>query len=117
MQMASGSPSYSGHLGIGNGIGSMVGADGSMLPVAGPPTPPPGIPAPPAGSFNPAQFYRTQGQPTYAAQLWESHHPYAVQHGNVPGWVTQALLHALQGMQHSAQAAAAPAAPPQAQIQ
>jgi len=80
---------------------------------AGTPTPPPGVAAPPTGSYNPAQFYRSTGQPQYAAQLWESHHPFAVAHGQVPGWVTQALVHALQSMQGGA----APTPPPTSQIQ
>ena len=34
---------------------------------------------------------RALGQEQAAAQLWESRHPYAMSHGNVPDWVLNAL--------------------------
>jgi hypothetical protein len=91
------------------------GLPGQFTP--GAPTPPPGVTAPPAGSYNPAQYYRATGHPQYGAELWESHHPYAVQHGHVPHWVAQALLHAIQNVP-GAQAPAPPPPPaPSNQIQ
>lgn len=76
----------------------------------------PGPPALPEGTYTGA--YAAQGlrtsDPSAAAQLWESRHPYAMSHGHVPNWVTQALLHAI----HSAGSApAAPAPVPSYQAQ
>lgn len=57
----------------------------------------PSAPDLPAGTYTGA--YAAQGlrtsDPAAAAQLWESRHPAAVHHGNIPHWVTQALLHAI----------------------
>ena len=80
------------NLNVGNGNLSSAPA---LPSVVGAPTPPPGVTAPPAGSYNPAQFERANGQAAYGAQLWESHHPYAMAHNHVPDWVVQALHHAL----------------------
>lgn len=88
---------------------SLIGGGQSAMGFhPGAPTPPPGVTAPPAGSYNPAQFYLATGHPQYAAQLWESHHPYAMAHGHIPHWVTQALLHAINSATPHAQAAPVP---------
>lgn len=81
-----------------------------------PATPPPGVTPPPANSYNPALWYRSQGQPEYAAQLWESRHPYAMSHGNIPHWVTQALLKAIQAHTGN-QTQPVPSPAPQLQVQ
>jgi hypothetical protein len=77
----------------GHGHGSL-----GAPPHFGAPTPPPGVAAAPEGSYNPAEFYRHEGQDRYAAQLWESHHPYAMAHGHEPAWVQKEMTHGVQGM-------------------
>lgn len=104
--------------GVPHGFGPMGAITGAASGLGGPvnlpaphitPGPAPAGVAPPPGGYdahNPAVYYREHGQPEYAAQVWESRHPYAMAHHQIPGWVGQALAHAL--------ANAAPAAPPSA---
>ena len=76
----------------------------------------PGLPDVPPGTYMgnyAAQGLRTS-DPVAAAQLWEHRHPGAVQHGQVPGWVAQALLAAVRA--HMPQQAA-PAPVPSFQAQ
>ena len=100
-------PNASGEIhGFGPGGPVTIPAPTGITP--GPP--PANVPPPPGGydAHNPAQYYHEHGDNAYAASVWESRHPYAVSHHNIPGWVTQALMHAIQG----AQPAPAPAPPP-----
>jgi hypothetical protein len=55
--------------------------------------------------YNPAQYRLATGDTQQAVADWEAHHPYAMAHHHIPNWVSQYLLHAIQG--------AAPPAPQQ----
>jgi hypothetical protein len=72
-----------------------------VAPHFGVPTPPAGVLPAPEGSSDPAEFYRQEGQGGYAARLWESHHPYAMDHGHEPAWVEGEFAHEAQNGLHN----------------
>lgn len=58
------------------------------------------IPAPPAphidSGYNPAVYQRAIGNTAQAAADWEAHHPYAMAHHNLPGWLRNYLAARMQ---------------------
>ena len=61
-------------------------------------------------TYGPAHQQAAQGNYAQAIQTWEQHHPYAVTHGHIPGFISQWLSH----IQNPAATTSAPANGPTA---